>query len=321
MKFKSGIRFLVITQLLILFSLPCFAKDLDSFSVNLPAQPMSISDNRFYIQEVIDGRIDQSNIGFVMVGAFNKKVPSYLAGDFKNTLKSYFDTSFNPSSDKTPIIIKIAKFEISESTRINGEFSRAEIEMEFFKTSEGKIGKLFETEAFVEKVSFLDVTEYHEENIRNVFEQCFKSFIDSNWETTEVVWEEKTSVEKVIANEESKVLSIVVKKSSSGNLYYYGESQLTYEQLEVKLKTVPETIPAIKKAKRYSRFVPFFAFTGGFLIGYPLGEAIGGTEEPSWDLAVTGVIGLFLGNRFMKLTDKHYEKAVEIYNTNIINIK
>lgn len=320
MKFKLEICLLVTTLLLILLSLPCLADD--SFIVSLQMQPMSISDNRFYIQEVIDGRIDQSNIGFVMVGAFNKKVAAYLAGDFKNTLQSYFDTSFSPSSDKTPIIIKIAKFEISESTRINGEFSRAEIEMEFFKTSEGKIGKLFETEAFVEKVSFLDVTEYHKDNIRNVFEQCFKSFIDSNWETTEVVWEEKTSVEKVIANQEPKMLSIVIKKTTSGNLYYYGDNQLSYEQLETKLIMVPESIPEIKKAKRYSRFVPFFAFTGGFLIGYPLGEAIGGAEEPSWDLAVTGVIGLFLGNRFMKLTDKHYEKAVEIYNTNIIiNIK
>lgn len=316
MKFKPEICFFVLTLLLLFLSLPCIADDL--FTVNLPAQPMSISDNRFYIQEVIDGRIDQSNIGFVMVGAFNKKVPAYLAGDFRNTLQSYFDTSFSHSSDKTPIIIKITKFEISESNRINGEFSRAEIEMEFFKTSEGKLGKLFETEAFVEKVSFLDVTEYHEDNIRNVFEQCIKSFIDSNWEATEVVWEEKTSVEKAIANQEPKMLSIVIKKTASRNLYYYGDNQLSYEQLEAKLNMIPESIPEVKKAKRYSRFVTFFASTGGFLIGYPLGEAIGGAEEPSWDLAATGVIGLFFGKRFMKLTDKHYEKAVEIYNSKAI---
>lgn len=206
MKYKFGMCLYILIHLLILFALPCFADN--SFTINLKMQPMSINDNRFYIKEVLDGRIDKNNIGTVKLGLFNKKTPAYLSSDFVSSIQSYLDTSFTNEPEKIPIAIKIIELRISERSQMNGEFSRAEAKIEFYKISEEKLGKLFETEAFVEKRSFSDVTVYHEENLRNVIEKCFKSFSDSNWVTSNPQWEDPLIVEQ--RSVEKSVFSIEV---------------------------------------------------------------------------------------------------------------
>jgi hypothetical protein len=211
MKFKLVAGLLVvISLLLLLLTLPCYAAD--SVTINLKMLPMSIQDNSFYITQVIDGRIEKNDIGSVQVGLFNKKVPEYLANDFTMSIQSYVNNCFVVDNKKTPILIIIDELKISESEGI-GEFARAKAKIEFYKTSNGKVGKLFETEATVEKRSFLDVTEYHEENIRNVIEKCFVSFINSNWNEIEVVWEDQSKINEMIVNNQK--LSMLEKSSQS----------------------------------------------------------------------------------------------------------
>jgi len=90
-------------------------------------------------------------------------------------------------------VIKIAHLNISEKTTFTNEIGRAEIKLEFYKVNNGKLGKIYETEAFVEE-SGMDVTRGHEKRIRSVLKTCINSFNNSNWKSKKPEFEEMESV-------------------------------------------------------------------------------------------------------------------------------
>jgi hypothetical protein len=91
---------------------------------------------------------------------------------------------------------------------------------------------------------------------------------------------------------------------------------LTMAQLDQQLKKVPETEPEIKKAKGFLVSSIVFAGAGGYFIGYQLGTAAAG-GDPKWEQAGYGVVSIVFGGYCAKQADKHYEKAVEIYNSHV----
>lgn len=93
---------------------------------------------------------------------------------------------------------------------------------------------------------------------------------------------------------------------------------LTLKQLETQLQNVPETESEVKKAKSLYFPTMLFSGVGGFFVGYPIGTAIGGGDA-QWGLAGLGGVGILIGMRFEKAMHQHYIKAIEIYNSKIIN--
>ncbi len=60
-------------------------------------------------------------------------------------------------------------------------------------------------------------------------------------------------------------------------------------------------------------------FVGGFMIGWPLGQAIGGKQEPQWGLAAGGAALLIVGGIPLSVGfKKHVQKAMTIYNGKIM---
>ena len=59
-----------------------------------------------------------------------------------------------------------------------------------------------------------------------------------------------------------------------------------------------------------------FGFAGGFLVGWPLGTALGG-GEPNWTLAGIGAGLIVVSIPFSTSYTKHAKKAVGIYNTGL----
>ncbi len=116
----------------------------------------------------------------------------------KTKVVSTFLLSFPVDNGKTPIIIVIDRLRISEREQFSEEYARAETKMEFFKTVDSKVGKVFATENFSDIRSSWDVTKYHEENIRNAIEKCLASFIQSNWNSVEVNWKDESTFESIL---------------------------------------------------------------------------------------------------------------------------
>lgn len=104
---------------------------------------------------------------------------------------------------------------------------------------------------------------------------------------------------------------IIIKRAFCENQYYYKNKKLKQKQLNTLLEEVPEALPEVQKAKKYSPYMKVFASSGGFLIGY----SISSDDESKEDLTKAGCISTIIAIRFQVLMDRHYQKAVEIYNS------
>jgi hypothetical protein len=315
MRIKTIVTFLVLNVLLVLFALPCFAAV--PYTVNIQMKPMSVHSNDFYIQKVIDGRMNKSSIGFVQTGVSNNQVPAYLAGNLADVFQSFLNLSFPVDNTKIPIIVVFDQLSVSEKEGPSGEYAMAEVKMKFFKAADNKVGKVFETEAFSENRSLWDVTKYHDANIRKAIEKCFTEFISSNWKTADVNWEEQGNFESALLNKQKAQLTkIEIIRIPHGMQVVYQGHLLTLDELDDQLSKIPETLPEIAKAKSYISSIHTLALGGYTIIGFNVGEAIGG-KGVTWQLSIWGLSSILLANHLGKLMVEHYEKAIEIYNAGI----
>lgn len=74
-----------------------------------------------------------------------------------------------------------------------------------------------------------------------------------------------------------------------------------------------EAYQSYRKAKANYDAAQFFSFTGGFLVGWPLGTAIAG-GDPNWGMAGAGAGLILIGIPFTSAYKKHASNAIRIYN-------
>ena len=86
----------------------------------------------FYIDVIDDFRENKEDIGFVRKGFFNKEVRAQLSGGMLFTLKSFFNYNLSKSEDKSPINVKVLKFEISELTEFSSEYAFVEMSLDYY---------------------------------------------------------------------------------------------------------------------------------------------------------------------------------------------
>jgi opacity protein-like surface antigen len=144
--------------------------------ISLIHETISLSDRKFYIDSVIDNRVDKSNIGSIQKGLFNARYSVQLKGGFTNSLQAFFDYSLPQEQNQIPITLKINKFQISELTRAADEYGFADIAVEYYHGND----LLFSNKQHIQ-VSSIEVTRLHEENIREAFSKSLTEFNQSEW--------------------------------------------------------------------------------------------------------------------------------------------
>jgi len=101
-----------------------------------------------------------------------------------------------------------------------------------------------------------------------------------------------------------------------GKVYLTDGKPMLARDLYSLLNTNEEATLKVKQAK--SNLFPLYLFSiaGGFLIGWPLGTAIGGGEA-NWTLALIGVGLVGLAIPFQVGYNKNIYQAVRIYNAGV----
>ncbi len=111
--------------------------------------------------------------------------------------------------------------------------------------------------------------------------------------------------------------TIRIRSAGSARQYFYGSSKaLKPKEIGSVLQSNPAAFALFKESRSARTFGDILGYAGGFLIGYPLGVAIGG-GEPNWILAGAGV-GLAVAS--IPLTgsgNRKLRKAVRLYNDGI----
>lgn len=155
-----------------------------SEQIELKNSLIRLPNQNFYLESVVDGRGNKSNIGFVMKGAFNKKVKAELKGGLEPSISAFYNYALTKDTLQTPIIMRVVFLFISEKTNGATETGTAEIKVEFYKRDGDQYGKVFETQAIQEE-SGLDVTAGHEQRLRKILESVILSFNNSDWKNVD----------------------------------------------------------------------------------------------------------------------------------------
>lgn len=107
-----------------------------------------------------------------------------------------------------------------------------------------------------------------------------------------------------------------MKESFWGVKFYNDNTLIRPKEVLNLMKADEEAYATFKKAKSNYDAAQVFGAIGGFMIGWPLGTAIGG-GDPQWGLAAGGVgvllLSIPLNNAFLK----HSRDALRIYNKDL----
>jgi hypothetical protein len=107
--------------------------------------------------------------------------------------------------------------------------------------------------------------------------------------------------------------SITMKKGFGGYQFFQGEQRLNMKQLVSSMKPNDEAYRQIKSAQSNYTLGLILGYTGGFLIGWPIGTALGG-GEPNWALAGVGAGLIVLAIPVSQGFNKKAKQAVATYN-------
>jgi hypothetical protein len=108
--------------------------------------------------------------------------------------------------------------------------------------------------------------------------------------------------------------SIIATKAFGGYKFEQDGKMINPKTMLKIMENNPEATSYMKKAKTNYDLSMAIGFTGGFLIGWPVGTAIGG-GDPNWILAGVGAGILLLAIPTTKAFNENALKAVEIYNS------
>lgn len=110
--------------------------------------------------------------------------------------------------------------------------------------------------------------------------------------------------------------SISVKKVFGGYQFYQGDKKLDINQLVSTMQSNEQAYQQIKSAKTKHTIATIMCGVGGFLIGWPIGAALGG-GEPNWTMAGIGGGIIVVSIPIVKSCNKKSIQAVETYNSGL----
>ncbi len=92
-----------------------------------------------------------------------------------------------------------------------------------------------------------------------------------------------------------------------------GKRIITLRQAEEIMRPVPQAYSYLRKARMANVLSSAMGFTGGVLIGWPLGTAVAG-GKPKWELAIVGAGLIGVSIPLSIAAKKNASKAVDAYN-------
>lgn len=109
---------------------------------------------------------------------------------------------------------------------------------------------------------------------------------------------------------------IEIHKNFFGTGFWENDRKLTNAELMKILSAHPSAHAEMKKARTNQAFSFVFSFTGGALIGWPIGTAAGG-GDPNWTLAAVGAGLVAIAIPFEIAFNKRAKNAVNLYNSGL----
>lgn len=179
---------LVILIMVALFAGPLYAAG--GHKVALELRPFPIGDSRFYIQDVIDGRSNRSDLGRTQIWSHDQE-PLILEGDLRTDLQALADISFRKTTDKIPVVMKVNLLRFSSWSGLN-RYIKVETQIAFYRVQDRNLGKVYQTEAYIEEPE--SGFDQYGRMVRSVIGKCFTGFAATDWESDIPEWQDYQTV-------------------------------------------------------------------------------------------------------------------------------
>jgi len=111
---------------------------------------------------------------------------------------------------------------------------------------------------------------------------------------------------------------IEMKKVFGGYTFSQNDKMLTLNQMQEVVKDNKQAFELVKSAKTNQTWGMVLGASGGALVGYPIGTAIGG-GDPKWALAGVGAALIVATIPIIKGFNRKTKEAVELYNADMPN--
>ncbi len=107
--------------------------------------------------------------------------------------------------------------------------------------------------------------------------------------------------------------SITIKKGFGGNQYYQNDQVLKLPQMVKIMKLNEQASKEIKTAQSTYTLASILGGAGGFMLGWPIGTALGG-GEPNWTMAGIGAGLLLVSIPINQKFNTQVKTAVDTFN-------
>lgn len=107
---------------------------------------------------------------------------------------------------------------------------------------------------------------------------------------------------------------LTLSKDFWGYKYLEGGNAISKQQAMRLLESNPEAIKLFKQGNSNLAPAGILGFAGGFMIGWPIGESLGGKKDPQWGLAAGGLALVIVGGVLEKSFQKKANQAFDLYN-------
>ena len=111
---------------------------------------------------------------------------------------------------------------------------------------------------------------------------------------------------------------IKIKKVFGGYKYSQNGTQMKMKDLVKTIESNEQAFEFINKAQSNNTIASIFGSTGGFLVGWPIGTAIGGGDA-NWTLAGIGAGLIAISIPFSTGANKNAKQAIELYNSSLVS--
>ena len=141
-----------------------------------PKEQIQIDFRNFYIEKVIDNRVDKSKLGWVNVDNSKTLHPALFRTDLENAFMVFFNEVLPDKKSFIPIKYKVLELKIWENDSVSPQIAGVKLSIEFYYEDLF----LWNFNESIETTG-TDATELHENNIKEILEKSIRSFYSSDW--------------------------------------------------------------------------------------------------------------------------------------------
>lgn len=151
--------------------------------ISLKPIKFDLSSASFYIQEVVDSRKDQQNIGYTK-DALEEKVAIRLEPTLPKAIQTFINQSLVPTPKASPVILQILYLQVKEEQTTHEQITaRAEVKLAFYEKEHTKLKKIYSIEHYKDDVfatsAQASIAGSQEQRIRHLLEHCLRKFAEA----------------------------------------------------------------------------------------------------------------------------------------------